>query len=632
MSRGPIRRSQMISPFGVGSSVVLPDGTSVISCGLDHWFEREDGDLDERPVDIEEFKVREWRLERLLDVSHFRLPPDYRRSFRGRQLPNSYLTVPFLRFPRWHQCSRRSCGRLEGSTLFRRGALTCGACKEQGRSENMAQVRFVAVCEDGHIQDFPWLEWVHRQHHPKCRGPLKLISSGSISIAGHKIRCEGCDVPDRSMSGSAYATRGGQTTNLTKRLSKEGPFTCRGLSPWLGDEDGSECKRPLHVALRAASNVYFSHVKSAIYLPRSGVPSALLELLTSPPISYYIDLVAKTLKTGVAPDMLRGQFANRLSKYSDAEIRACLRLLTEDTDHDKRHTEPEIKEDDFRRQELRELTRDRSDSDLVVQSEALDRYDFPVSWHLDAVKLLVRLRETRALSGFTRVFHESDQSPSQLRKQLWRRLPPYSSRWLPAYVVHGEGILLSFAEDAVREWENRQSVQSRIDRLSKQYARVSISRHLTAREIRPRLVLLHTLAHAVMNQLTFDCGYGTAALRERLYVSDDRNEPMAALLIYTAAGDSEGTLGGLVRMGRPGRIERVLERAIRAVQWCSADPVCMEVGESGGQGPDSCNLAACHNCALVPETACEMFNRFLDRALLIGSPQDQELGFFGTQS
>ena len=85
-------------------------------------------------------------------------------------------------------------------------------------------------------------------------------------------------------------------------------------------------------------------------------------------------------------------------------------------------------------------------------------------------------------------------------------------------------------------------------------------------------------------------------------------------------------------MGTPGRLEPVVEGAIRAARWCSADPVCMEVGESGGQGPDSCNLAACHNCALVPETACELFNRFLDRALLIGTPQDEGVGFFPAQS
>ncbi len=129
-----------------------------------------------------------------------------------------------------------------------------------------------------------------------------------------------------------------------------------------------------------------------------------------------------------------------------------------------------------------------------------------------------------------------------------------------------------------------------------------------------------------MNGLTFECGYSTAALRERLYVSSaDSKGPMGAILIYTASGDAEGTLGGLVRMGEPGQLEPLMRRVLDAATWCSADPVCMEAGP---QGPDSCNLAACHNCALVPETACEAMNRFLDRALLVGTLDDPTVGFF----
>ena len=128
-----------------------------------------------------------------------------------------------------------------------------------------------------------------------------------------------------------------------------------------------------------------------------------------------------------------------------------------------------------------------------------------------------------------------------------------------------------------------------------------------------------------MNRLTFECGYSSAALRERLYVSNEENHSMAGLLIYTADGDAEGTLGGLVRMGKPGNLEPIILAAIDEARWCSADPVCMDMGNLHGQGPDSCNLAACHNCALVPETACEEFNRFLDRALVIGDMDNTKL-------
>ncbi|MFD8197664.1 Zn-binding domain-containing protein [Streptomyces wuyuanensis] len=139
----------------------------------------------------------------------------------------------------------------------------------------------------------------------------------------------------------------------------------------------------------------------------------------------------------------------------------------------------------------------------------------------------------------------------------------------------------------------------------------------------PRFILLHTLAHLLINQLTYECGYSSASLRERLYVSPGP-DGIAGRLIYTAAGDSEGTLGGLVRMGEPGRLEGVLENALARAAWCSSDPVCIG---SKGQGPGSCNLAACHGCALLPETAWEECYRFLVRALVVGGLGKSELSF-----
>ena len=140
-------------------------------------------------------------------------------------------------------------------------------------------------------------------------------------------------------------------------------------------------------------------------------------------------------------------------------------------------------------------------------------------------------------------------------------------------------------------------------------------------------MMIHTLAHAMIKELTFSCGYGSAALRERLYCNiENPNLPMNGILIYTASGDSEGTLGGLVREADPGRFERLVEDALRRSQWCSNDPVCME---SPGDGAASSNLAACHGCVLLPETSCEEGNRLLDRGLLVGSrSRNRSIRFF----
>jgi hypothetical protein len=224
------------------------------------------------------------------------------------------------------------------------------------------------------------------------------------------------------------------------------------------------------------------------------------------------------------------------------------------------------------------------------------------------------------------VFAETNRDLASQQGML--RLGPPDEMWLPAYMVFGEGIFLTLDEELLRQWESQQAIQDRVTPLIINYTAHRRARHLRHRHIGARYILLHTLAHLLINRLTYECGYSSAALRERIYVSENSIAPMAGILIYTAAGDAEGTLGGLVRMGSPGRLEPLLEHALAGSQWCSADPVCMEMGTSGGQGPGSMNLAACHGCCLIPETACEEFNCLLDRGLVIGTFDNQAIGFF----
>ena len=58
-----------------------------------------------------------------------------------------------------------------------------------------------------------------------------------------------------------------------------------------------------------------------------------------------------------------------------------------------------------------------------------------------------------------------------------------------------------------------------------------------------------------VRQLSFECGYSLASLRERLYAaSPGAGTPMAGILVYTSAGDAEGSLGGLVREAQVDRL------------------------------------------------------------------------------
>jgi hypothetical protein len=283
--------------------------------------------------------------------------------------------------------------------------------------------------------------------------------------------------------------------------------------------------------------------------------------------------------------------------------------------------------EDFRREEYMVLRESIDEELLRIKPARLQEYDPDITKYFSRIMLVEKLRETRALTGFSRVFATNNQALAGRKAMLRKNETPWNN-WLPAYEVYGEGIFFEFDEKQLLEWEQQPKIVSRIQRLDRRYRDVQKSRRLGEQEIIPRLVLLHTFAHILMNRLTFECGYSSAALKERLYASNDPADPMSGVLVYTADGDAEGTMGGLVRMGKQGYIEPVIKRALQDATWCSVDPVCTEIGGRGGQGPDSCNLAACHNCALVPETACEHFNRFLDRVTVVGDLHNPHIGFF----
>jgi len=625
MIKNPIRRAQLIAPFGVGAMMVVKDGTSLITGGLDHWYEHEKK-KDTKKVDENEFWVEEWRLQGLLNVDHFCLPPDYRDA--DENVPNKYLQVPFLRFPQWHFCP--GCKRLYQLPLTAREKPKCQACEENKRKRFLAQVPFVAMCNQGHIQDFPWTEWVHRSVTPSCIGRMRIIATGGSSLGAQIVKCE-CGM-ERPL---AQITTEGV---LSKKLDKDDrPYGCQGKRPWLGTEEGSSCGGSLRGSLRSASNLYYADIRSAIYLPRgnSEVPAKLVTLLEEPPLSSAINILS-SFPQEIEPQMLRsirGIPSALLQPFTDTQIKGAIQIVTlksiEGTDLSNTKIasdEPEIL---FRREEFEVLRKPRNEEALVIKESYIDHYSLSLDKYFSRINLISKLKETRVLAGFTRIIPENELSIED-RKALLRLNPPSTEQdnWLPAYVVYGEGIFLEFNEQWLQVWEARRDVNERASPLVQQYQQLVKNNKIRQKSLGSRFILIHTFAHLLINRLTFECGYGAAALRERLYVSDNRDAPMAGLLIYTAAGDSEGTMGGLVRMGQPGKLEPILQRALLDAQWCSADPVCMETGLSNRRGPDFYNLAACHNCALIPETACEEFNRFLDRAVVVGKVENRALGYF----
>jgi hypothetical protein len=241
---------------------------------------------------------------------------------------------------------------------------------------------------------------------------------------------------------------------------------------------------------------------------------------------------------------------------------------------------------------------------------------------IETLTRVSRLREVRVLKGFTRI------RPPQESQDI--ELSPLSitpKNWLPAIEIRGEGVFFSLKPEALIEWSTRPNVVSRCSLMEKEYQEDYKKRYpevVDLPKLSPRKLLIHSLSHVVMRQLTLECGYSSASLRERLYV-DDLEVGMNGILIYTGTADSDGTLGGLQARAEEKLFQNTLEGAIKSSNWCSSDPICVE----GSMSPREMHSgASCHSCLLAPETSCEFFNKFLDRALLIGTAEDSSIGFF----
>ena len=199
---------------------------------------------------------------------------------------------------------------------------------------------------------------------------------------------------------------------------------------------------------------------------------------------------------------------------------------------------------------------------------------------------------------------------------------------MPASEVRGEGLFLRLHPELLADWTTRVAATPELDAHQHAYRQFRQNRYsdrITADfdPLRgwpgPGYYLLHTLSHLLIRAIALECGYGAASLSERIYAGT-AEQPRQGILIYTAVPDAEGTLGGLVALGEPDALDRILRRAFTDARNCSSDPLCAEHAPSPGD--DFLHAAVCHICGFVSETTCERGNRFLDRRFLvpIGSP------------
>ncbi|MGY3682530.1 DrmB family protein [Streptomyces sp. TE33382] len=588
--RGSVRRAQMITTYGVGSLVAV-DNESFIVTGIDSW------NISEAPT------IHEHRLARVLGVKSFRLPPASDDTSKDG--------VHVRRFPLWHSCP--TCQSLQHVRLFNSppGKNECGDC-----GEDLVPSRFVMACAKGHIDDFPYWKWAHRGNRQEgesglCGGRMRLRTSGrTASLRSILISCT-CGIPEVSMEG---AFRGTAMSDLK--------VFCGGKRPWLKDAPAEPCSERPRTLQRGSSVAWQPIVRTALSIPPwsdghfTRLAPHMDELRTM-----YADGDTHGIKVYLK--------AVALTKKYDFSADRVIALLEGENHEDVAPGQEQVKDDActaLRKQEYERLIAGRAESetdheDQFVCEPPRSSASVLTPYGLEGPMLVKRLREVRALKAFSRV--DTPETRTDVQEAA---LSLVDMDWLPAMEVQGEGVFLRLDEQRLDSWARSVAIAARVDRLRANHRRMMRERAQDPADVpdspaTPRMVLLHTLAHALINEWSLDGGYPAASLRERLYADD----AMAGILVATATSDSAGSLGGLVAQGEPDHLALSLRSALVRAQWCSADPLCVESEASGVGG---INLAACHACVLLPETSCEYNNGLLDRALLIGTPEDPSIGFF----
>ncbi|GBG94177.1 hypothetical protein LFYK43_06360 [Ligilactobacillus salitolerans] len=615
-----VRRAQLITPYGIGALTDI-NNQSVMIMGSKYWKWNNN--------DKEQF--HDIRLERVMGANYFIEPPTKDTgSVKVTRFPNwlfSPKTKKLKTFEEWKSALKFASPSFDKKPY------------EFFKSEKiyLVPVRFMCTCRNGHVQDFPWFEWAHLnkkdgEDQLRMKHELSLFSSSvSDSISSIIVKCTcGCENSLRGI----FDTDGGFAKNLEKIQVK-----CHGKFIWDlekdVEEDIKDCDQPLQTVLRNANNFYFPNIVSSVNIPFS--ENKNIEKIKSNPV--FITLEKLLSQQSMPEEYLKTTNAANL-----------ISLLASDTFLTEEQVRDAIVEDQL------EI---KSDEDVTVEDYRYDEYqvlmgvkDFDKnsgrlnitecnfknqSFHgleekIGKLTLVNQLEVVNVLKSYSRIEPtdsermvelQQEENPSSYHRVSEVSLINNIDRSYVGIKNLGEGIFVSLDKKMVNLWKKRllnSKIESKINRKIKNNIHEDELKYIT-----PVFYLIHTLSHLLIRELNAYCGYSSSALKERIYFSEKKGKEMYGLLIYTSSSDSEGTLGGLVKQCLPERFFKILNSAIEKARWCSYDPVCIG---TDSQGRDSLNSAACHACTLISETSCDKMNSFLDRTVLIGSPEELSLGYF----
>ncbi|WP_370011869.1 DUF1998 domain-containing protein [Nocardiopsis sp. LDBS0036] len=608
---GELRTSQLLHTFGIGAVVDLPN-LSVIVRGLQEWNPAHSTVLREnRLLELVQKKLGK-------QVTELRTPP-----YTPPNLANPFeewarIGVPVSVFPRWLRCTWCRVLASADSGLFELlpdvyrpdRVRYVHSCQGQGRKRPSAvPARFVLACREGHLDDFPWMYFVHKGAEPtEGEHQLKLTERGTSGETANVFAVCGCG--ERRPMSDAFGEE-----NAAKNLPG-----CRGRHPHLGTFNG--CGLPTRTMSLGATNGWFPTQIPVFSLPEG-------ETGPEDEVARNWDVLATMAalpKERARPVIVNLAFWPELEPHGFESVweemqrrHAAGESLSTAADPDE---EPDVEKPEweaFTRSEPVNL------ADFTTQKVSTPRN---TTRYLERVILVPRLREVRALYGFTRIdAPEYDVFSTEASRVAALSADPPT--WVPCAEQRGEGIFLKFREEPLAAWEASPAVKER-----ERYLRAGHDAWRSNRRLQPgewpgmRYVLLHSLAHCLIREFALESGYGASGIAERIYARGG-TDAMAGILLYTAAPDSEGTLGGLVSLGeQPERLGGLFDQALDAARLCSSDPLCAEHDPM-----DHARLygAACHVCLFASETSCVRNNYYLDRTLLVetmASGDQKGLGYF----
>ena len=547
--------------------------------------------------------IEKWSQSQLRVVDLRRLSARLHRALKAPKEESPYLQV--RRFPHAMFCEK--CRRVAFWKTEMEQENSEPVCPQGGCGGKVVSMRFVVACENGHLDDVDWRFWAHsgRDGRSGCRSRdgLSFVvdpSAATGGLASLRVKC-GC--------GSSRSLEDLSNKTLVKQLFSR----CSGRHPWIFGRQ-QDCDADVVVLQRGATNLHYPITISALDIPVEIEASAAAQFADQARAhGRYQRLISLLTSAEGDTSELTATLAELIAEAVGCDPSVVLEIASADSEGRSlggaAAEEGELDQKVLLDEEWKTIDLVLAGGELVgpnfaAASEALAAAS--PAWMKKLVRgvvLVRRLREVRAYRGFQRV---KPGGPD-------RTVPPDvggTQNWLPASEVFGEGIVLALDFNALKAWAEKIPSAERSAFAALEEKRVE-ENYWFLPAVDPIFLAVHTLSHLLLRRITFECGYSSSSLRERLYFG--REPGHAGIMIYTADSDSEGSLGGLVRQGRKDRLSQSVLEAVDQGRWCSSDPVC---SETAGQGLGGFNHAACHACSLVSETSCTVANTLLDRRAL----------------